>query len=175
VPVWRRRDESMKWLYGLVPMIVLGGASLPGLDGGKASYVSGTIVELDTAAGPVEGRLCAGEGPQLTFTPDGPRAGQPLHIEYARIRDLEYGQQAGRRVRTTVGSGVLLGPIGLLALSSKKRDHYLTIGYLDEQGRDQVVILQLGKEIVRVTLAAIEARSGKPVEYLDEEARKWGR
>jgi hypothetical protein len=168
--------ESMKRLYALVPMIVLGGPSLlPGLDGGKAAYVDGTIVELDTAAHPVEGRLCAGAGPQLTFTPDGPRAGPPLHIEYAGIRTLEYGQQAGRRVRTALGSAVLLGPIGLLALSSKKRDHYLTIGYLDEQGRDQVVILQLGREIVRVTLATLEARSGKPVEYLDEEARRWGR
>jgi hypothetical protein len=169
-------DESMKRLCGLVPMIVLGGASvLPGLDEGQAAYVGGTIVELDTAAGPVEGRLCAGGGPQLTFTPVEPRAGPPVHIEYAGIRGLEYGQKAGRRVRTAVGSTVLLGPIGLLALSSKKRDHYLTIGYLDEQGRDQVVILQLGREIVRVTLATLEARSGKPVEYLDEEARRWGR
>jgi hypothetical protein len=35
-------------------------------------------------------------------------------------------------------------------------------------------VLELGKDIVRVTLAALEARSGHKIEYQDEEARKSG-
>jgi hypothetical protein len=36
-------------------------------------------------------------------------------------------------------------------------------------------VLELGKDIVRTTLASIEARTGKRVEYQDDEARKAGR
>ena len=51
--------------------------------------------------------------------------------------------------------------------------HHLTITFLDEECRSQVVILELGKDIVRSTLSTLEERSGKPIEYRDEEARKW--
>ena len=67
---------------------------------------------------------------------------------------------------------MLLGPIGLLTLFSKKRKHYLTIGFKDESDKDQVAVIELGKDIVRVTLPILETRSGKKVEYQDEEARK---
>jgi hypothetical protein len=60
----------------------------------------------------------------------------------------------------------------LLTLFSKKRKHYLTVGYKDEEGSDQVVVLELGKDIVRTTLAVVETRAGKQIEFQDEEARK---
>jgi hypothetical protein len=88
------------------------------------------------------------------------------------IVDLEYGQKAGRRVGAAVATTVLLGPIGLLTLLSKKRNHFLTIGVKDETGKDQVAVLELGKDIVRTTLPVVETRSGKKIEYQDDEARK---
>ena len=96
-------------------------------------------------------------------------------IDNAKVIDLEYGQKAGRRVGAAVATSVLLGPIGLVSLFSKKRKHYLTIGYTDDAGKDQVAVLELGKDIVRTTLAIVETRSGKQIEYQDEEARKSNR
>jgi len=40
---------------------------------------------------------------------------------------------------------------------------------------DQVAVFELGKDIVRTTLPIIETRSGKKIEYQDEEARKCGK
>ena len=60
----------------------------------------------------------------------------------------------------------------LLTLFSKKRAHYLTIGFKDDAGKDQVAIIELGKDTVRTTLAIMQTRSGKQIEYQDEEARK---
>jgi hypothetical protein len=36
------------------------------------------------------------------------------------------------------------------------------------------IILELGKEIVRSTLASLQARSGRKIEFQDEEARNSG-
>src|SRR6185437_14418628 len=93
-------------------------------------------------------------------------------IPYAQIIDLEYGQKAGRRIGAAVATTVLLGPIGLLALFSKKRKHFLTVGYKDADAKDQVAVLELGKDIIRATLPIVETRSGKKVTYQDDEARK---
>jgi hypothetical protein len=48
---------------------------------------------------------------------------------------------------------------------------FLTIGFKDDAGKDQVAVIKLGKDIVRITLPIAETRSGKKVEYQDEEAR----
>jgi hypothetical protein len=85
---------------------------------------------------------------------------------------VEYGQKAGRRVGAAVATTVLLGPLGLLTLFSHKRNHYLTIGYKDADSKDQVAILELGKDIVRTTLVVAETKSGKKITYQDDEARK---
>ena len=93
----------------------------------------------------------------------------------ARSLTSSTDKKAGRRVGAAVATTVLLGPIGLVALLSKKRKHYLTVGYKDQSGKDQVAVIELGKDIVRTTLAVVETRLGKPVEYQDEEARKSSR
>jgi hypothetical protein len=64
---------------------------------------------------------------------------------------------------------VLISP---LALFSKKRNHYLTISYTDEKGKDQAAVFELGKDIVRTTLKVIETRSGKDIQFQDDDARK---
>lgn len=60
----------------------------------------------------------------------------------------------------------------MLTLFSKKRKHFLTVGFKGDDGKDQVVVLELGKDIVRVTLPIVATRSGKEIEYQDDEARK---
>jgi hypothetical protein len=141
--------------------------------GRKAAYFGGTDIQFAGAENEVDGQLNTADAETLIFTAEEkPFAGKVVGIPYARIVDLEYGQKAGRRVGAAVGYTILLGPLGLLTLFSKKRKHYLTIGYTDAAGKDQVAVLELGKDIVRATLPIVETRSGKKIEYQDEEAKK---
>lgn len=160
----------------LVSTIALTPSLAFALDGDKAAYFGGTVTVFAGAKDPVEGRLDTSNPDALTLTAeDKPFKAQALRIPYKSIIDIEYGQKAGRRVGTAVATSVLLGPIGLLSLFSKKRKHYLTIGFTDEMGQPQVAVLELGKDIVRTTLPIVETRSGKTIEYQDEEAQKAGR
>jgi hypothetical protein len=88
-----------------------------------------------------------------------------LSIPYASVESLEYGQKAGRRV------GVALA-VNPLFLFSKKRKHFLTIGFVDEQKRKQGAVFELAKGIVKETLTTLEEKSGKQVEYESDEAKK---
>jgi hypothetical protein len=146
------------------------------LDSKGASYLGGTVNAFKEAKEPIAGVLDTKNDEALVFAAtDKPFAGQTLSIPYESIIDLEYGQKAGRRVGAAVATTVLLGPIGLLSLFSKKRKHFLTIGFRDDAGKDQVAVIELGKDTVRTTLPIVETRSGKKVEYQDEEARKSGK
>ena len=88
-----------------------------------------------------------------------------LTIPYDQVDSLEYGQKAGRRV----GAAVVISPLFLL---SHKRRHYLTVGYTDENKKQQAAVLELGKAVIRPALTVFEAKTGKKVEYQDDEARK---
>lgn len=92
-------------------------------------------------------------------------SGGEILVPYASINSMEYGQQAGRRL----GLAIALTPAFLL---SKKRRHFLTINYVDDGDRQQAAVFELGKAIVRTTLASLEARTGMRIVYQDEEARK---
>ncbi len=128
------------------------------VDAKKAQYVGGTVASITEGA---DGVLDTKAEDKLTFT----AKGGSIEIPYAAIESLEYGQKAGRRIAVAV----LISP---LALFSKKRKHYLTIEYKDAQDKKQAVVLELGKDIVRATLTVVATRSGKEIEYQDEEARK---
>jgi hypothetical protein len=146
------------------------------VDSKKAAYAGGTYVVYSNATEPIEGRLDLVDPEALVLAPERrPFAGHDLRIPYASIVDLEYGQKAGRRVGTAVATTVLLGPIGLLSLFSKKRNHFLTIGFTDAGGTGQVAVLEIGKDMVRTTLAVVETRSGRTIEYQDDEARRASR
>ena len=123
-----------------------------------AMYVGGTIPDLQEKT---EGRIATADK-ALTFQA---KFGTPVSIPYNRIASLEYGQKAGRRV----GVAILVSP---LALFSKKRNHYLTITYKDNAGREQAGVFELGKDIVRTTLTVLQVRTGKEIEYQDAEACK---
>lgn len=162
----------MKRSVGLVLLLTFTTASLPlfAIDGDKAAYAGGTFLPY-AAKDDVEGKLNTSDESALILTP---KKLDALTIPYNKIIDIEYGQKAGRRVGLAVGLA-LVNPIGLATLFSKKRKHFVTIGYTGDDGKDQVAVLELGKDIVRTTLAIVETRSGKPIEYQDEEAKKASR
>lgn len=139
----------------------------------NAAYFGGTVTVFGTPDDPVEGRLDTSGEAALVFTAlDKKLQGKSFSIPYDKVSDIEYGQKAGRRVGAAAATTVLLGPIGLLSLFSKKRKHFLTIGFKDEANKDQVAVLELGKDVVRTALAVVQTRSGKEVQYQDDEARK---
>jgi len=74
-------------------------------------------------------------------------------------------------VGASIATAVLISPVGLFMLFSKKRKHFVTIGYLDEAGKEQVAVFELGKDIVRTTLPILEARSGKKVTHQEDDKK----
>jgi len=131
-----------------------------GLASKKTMYVGGTLTAIKEHA---EG-VCS-TNDEKTFVFDYKEG--KLNVPYSRINDLEYGQKAGRRL----GLALTVSPWLLL---SKKRKHFLTIGFQDENDKQQAAVFELGKDIVRTTLASLEARTGKKIDFQDEEARKSG-
>jgi hypothetical protein len=143
------------------------------LAGDKAAYVGGTIARFNMVTRRVEGHIEI-HARHFVFVPENsPRGTEPLRIDYESIRHLESGQRASRRAPLVVAATVLLGPLGLMALSAKSRAHHFTVTYAGDQGRTEVVVIELGKNVVRSTLDVVEARSAIPIEYQDEEARQW--
>ena len=132
-----------------------------GVGSKSAMYVGGTVTTIKEKS---EGKVSTADEKQFLFQYKEAK----LLIPYDKVNSLEYGQKAGRRV----GVAILVSPIALL---SKKRKHYLTVNYLDDQDKQQAVVFELGKDIVRVTLSSLEARTGRKIEYQDDEARKSGK
>lgn len=67
---------------------------------------------------------------------------------------------------------VVISPVFLLA---KTRKHFLTVGYTDEDGKQQAMVFRLDKNGIRPMLVGLEARTGLKVQYQDPEARKAGK
>jgi len=161
----------------LVICLVLNAPVMAALDSKKAAYHGGTTKDkyFAGAKAAVEGILNTGDEKDLKFEYTWEKTGKVYTIPYNQIIDIEYGQKAGRRVGAALATGILLSPVGLFLLFSKKRKHFVTIGYKDDEGKEQVAVFELGKDIVRTTLPILEARSGKKIEYQDEEAKKSGK
>lgn len=129
--------------------------------GAAAEYAGGTLEAIETGA---RGRLSAADPVSLVFE----TRRSALRIPYERINLLEYGQRVNRRVL----EAILISPMMIL---SKKRAHYLAIGYQTEDGRQEAVLLRVDKNAIRAVLVSLEARTGLRVTYMDEEARKAGK
>lgn len=129
--------------------------------GVRANCVGGT---LESPRGNTSGRLDITGGEGLAFQ----YGSAVLRIPYTRVHTLEYGQRVNRRY----AAAIIISPLLLL---SKSRKHFLTIGYTDTDGQQQALVFRLGKGDVRSILAGLEARTGRRVEFQDEEARKAGK
>lgn len=152
-------------LLALVQMLVLLlGVSSVNAASDDASYYGGTLATFKDSKKEVKGRLVTTDETNLQFF-YGKNNSQVVAIPYASFIDMEYGQKSGRRVGAAVATTLLLGPLGLLTLFSKKQDHFLTLGFKDSEGKEQVAIFKLNKDMVRTSLPILEARSGKKVEY----------
>jgi hypothetical protein len=144
-----------------VPLLVVC-TLLPGLSaaepGVRAEFVGGTPADL---AAKCAARLVLTSADEMVF-----RCGATdLRIPYRRINTLEYGQSVNRRW----AAAVLISPVLLL---SKSRRHFVTLGYVDEEGRQQVLVFRVEKGDIRAVLMSLEARTGRRIEFQDEEARK---
>jgi hypothetical protein len=91
-----------------------------------------------------------------------------VKVPYERINLLEYGQKVDRRYLVAA----IISPLFLLA---KRREHFLTVGFQDDEGRQQAMVFRVDKNDVRLTLVALEARTGQRIQYQDDEARMAGK
>jgi len=145
--------------YTLLALLLFAEATAyAGVGSKNTEYVGGTITSIKAGS---EGKSSTADEKVFVFE----YKKDKLMIPYTKINGLEYGQKAGRRV----AMAILVSPI---ALFSKKRKHFLTVNFMDENDKQQAAVFELGKDVVRVTLASMEARSGQKIEYQDEEARK---
>jgi hypothetical protein len=88
-----------------------------------------------------------------------------IRVPYLKVNTLEYGQTVTRRI----AEALLLSPVFLL---SKSRKHFVTLGYVDSDGKQQVLVFRVEKGDIRSVLVGLEARTGRRVEFQDDEARK---
>ena len=127
----------------------------------RAEYVGGTA---STLASGNTGSIDASDQRYLAFYT---KRGQ-VRVSYDRVNLLEYGQKVDRRLL----AAAVISPMFLL---SKSRKHFLTIGYTDEDGRQQALVFRVDKGSIRSALVSLEARTGLKIQYQDEEARKAGK
>jgi hypothetical protein len=133
---------------------------LAGDPGGRVHYVGETIAALP---GKTEGNIQMTDEEALLF-----RCREAtIRIPYSQVTVLEYGQRVSHRY----AAGVIF-PILVL---SKKRGHFLTIDFTDDHGRQQALIFEVSKGDIRTMLVSLEARTGRKIEYQDEEARRAGK
>jgi hypothetical protein len=142
-------------------LLFLAGAYGMAGDGSVAKYVGGTVSALTIDA---DGTLRTTDDLFLEFR----CKGRELHVPYTQVNLLEYGQNVDRRYIVAA----LVSPLFLL---SKKRQHYLSLGYTDTEGRQQAMVFRIDKSAIRALLVSLEARTGLKVQYQDEQARKAGK
>jgi hypothetical protein len=160
--------------FCLIVSLFVPTAAMAGLGSKKAAYQGGTTKDKDFPGAKefVEGYLDTGNENDLRFEYSLNKRNKTYSIPYRQFLDIEYGQKAGRRVGASIATAVLISPVGLFLLFSKKRKHFVTIGYRDEAGKEQVAVFELGKDIVRTALPILEARAGKKITYQQDENRK---
>lgn len=149
-------SKALAVLPLLLSTIVFAGDS-----GSRAEYVGGTIAQIPSGC---HGSVQVTDSDYFVFY-----AGKAnWRVPYDQINLVEYGQKVDRRYLTAV----LISPLFLL---SKKRVHFLTVGYTDDDGRQQAMIFRVNKDDIRAMLVSLEARTGRKVEFQDDDARKAGK
>ena len=129
--------------------------------GNKVSYVGGTIAGVP---GHSHAEIDVADPTAISLH----LKNKAISIAWDDVTTIEYGLHVDRRYI----EAVLISPLFLMA---KKRSHFVTIGFTDDGGQHQAVVLEVGKGDVRQLLVSLEAKSGRRVEYQDDEARKAGK
>jgi hypothetical protein len=134
---------------------------IAGHKGGRAEYVGGTISQIPDGC---SGTIAAMDEQFFVFY----SKGASWRVPYDKINLVEYGQKVDRRYI----AAVLVSPLFLLA---KKKEHFLTVGYSDGENRQQAMVFKVSKDDIRMLLVSLEARTGRKVEFQDDDARKGGK
>jgi hypothetical protein len=129
--------------------------------GSRVEYVGGTRPDIP---GSNSGQIQLTDDTYFVFVSKHTQ----VRVPYQRINLLEYGQKVDRRYV----AAVVISPLLMLA---KKREHFLTVGFQDDDGKQQAMVFRVDKNDVRLTLVALEARTGQQVQYQDEQARISGK
>lgn len=154
--------SRMRYRTLLVWMLAAGvGFALGAHTGASAEYVGGT---LEAVAPGSSGSVLTTD--PISFIFQGKRAS--VRVPYERINLIEYGQKVDRRL----WEAVVISPLLIL---SKKRAHFLAVGFEGEDGRQQAMLFRVEKGSIMAVLVSLEARTGRKVSYMDEEARKAGK
>jgi hypothetical protein len=144
--------------FVLLPAVVLCALVAAAHNGSRVEYIGGT---LSTIPANNSGDIRLTDQVYFTFSSKLTQ----MRIPYERINLVEYGQKVDRRYLTAA----IISPLFLLA---KKREHFLTVGFQDDDGHQQALIFRVNKNDIRQTLVELEARTGQRVGYQDEDARK---
>jgi hypothetical protein len=156
------RNKLKNVLLALMLTVTVFPLPLPAGDANEhVHYVGGTISALP---GKTDGYVNTRQEEVFLFQ----TKGVTVQVPYDKINVLEYGQRVSRRYV----EAILFSPVFLL---SKTKKHYLTVGFTDDQGRQQAMIFEVGKNDVRAMLVVLEAKSGRKVEYQDDDARRGGK
>ena len=150
--------RALRWLVLLCfcAVFLTGGQS-----GSRAEYLGGTMPEIPLNS---SGEIRTTDQTFLIFVSKHVQ----VKVPYERIDLLEYGQKVSRRYV----QAVVISPLLLLA---KKRQHFLTVGFQDDEGRQQAMVFRVEKNDIRLALVSLEARTGQQVQFQDEEARIAGK
>ena len=146
---------SLLALLALLPLLQAGD------DGTRVQYVGGTVAGVQNKS---QGRIEMVQDDALTLT----IRTNSLVVPYKDVNTLEYGLHVSRRYL----EAILISPMFLLA---KKKSHFLTIGYTDQAGQQQAIVLEVPGGNIRALLVSLEAKTGRKVEYQDEDARRAGK
>jgi hypothetical protein len=148
----------MRVVVGLLICVLLCFAAHPGA---RAEYIGGTRADIPAES---SGDIKVSDQVYFIFVSKQTR----VQVPYERINLLEYGQKVDRRYL----EAVVISPLFML---SKKRQHFLTVGFQDDDGHQQALVFKVSKNDIRLTLVALEARTGQTVRFQDEEARIAGK
>jgi hypothetical protein len=150
--------RTLRWLAFLCLCAALFAANQPG---SRAEYLGGTRSDIpaDTS-----GDIRLTDKVFFVFVSKQVQ----VKVPYERINLLEYGQKVDRRIL----EAVIISPLLML---SKKRQHFLTVGFQDDDGQQQAMVFKVDKNDIRLALVALEARTGQEVRYQDEDARIAGK
>jgi hypothetical protein len=134
---------------------------LAGHSGSRAEYVGGTRPDIPANN---TGDIEVSDRVYFVFTAKHAQ----VKIPFERINLIEYGQKVDRRYL----AAVVISPLFMLA---KKREHFLTVGFQDNDGAQQAMVFRVDKNDIRIALVTLEARTGQVVQYQDDEARLAGK
>lgn len=144
--------------FGVVVLALCGAPAFGAVRGDDALYLGGTHSAIPERT---EGRLDLSSSEAAVFESKKGR----FAIPFKRLTSIEYGQKAGRRV----GVALAVSPVALL---SKKRKHFLSVAYSDDEGTKHGAVFEISKGRTHSVISTFEQRSGVKVEFESADAKK---